>query len=90
MCKHVTQLVMQGYHVCKPMPVGPKLLQEEEALVVSKPSHHKVAVQNLLGSKSRPGSPKGRTDNHEVTKECRGEVSFVCCININISFHYHL
>ena len=30
--------------------------------MVSKPSHHEIAVRNLLGSKCVPGSPEGRTE----------------------------
>ena len=41
--------------------------------MVSKPSHHEIAVQNLLGSKCVPGSPEGRTETQEVAKEAEAE-----------------
>ena len=47
--------------------------QQEEALVVSKPSHHEIAVRNSLGSKCVPGSPEGRTETQEVAKEAEAE-----------------
>ena len=49
--------------------------------MVSKPSHHEIAVRNSLGLKCVPGSPEGRTETQEVAKEaeaCREEASFAC------------
>ena len=41
--------------------------------MVSKPSHHDIAVRNSLGSKCVPGSPEGRTETQEVAKEAEAE-----------------
>ena len=41
--------------------------------MVSKPSHHEIAVRNSLGSKCVPGSPEGRTETQEVAKEAEAE-----------------
>ena len=41
--------------------------------MVSKPSHHEIAVWNLLGSKCVPGSPEGRNETQEVAKEAEAE-----------------
>ena len=41
--------------------------------MVSRPSHHVIAVQNSLGSKCRPGSPEIRAEIHEVAKEAEAE-----------------
>ena len=59
------------------MPQGSKAIsgqsRQQEVLVLSKPSHHEIAVRNSLGSKCRPGSPEGRTETHEVAKEAEAE-----------------
>ena len=41
--------------------------------MVSKPSHHVIAVWNSLGSKCRPGLPEGRAEIHELAKEAEAE-----------------
>ena len=41
--------------------------------MVSKLSHHEIAVRNLLGSKCLPGSHEGRTETQEVTKEAEAD-----------------
>ena len=41
--------------------------------MVSKPSHHEIAVRNLLGSQCVPSSPEGRTETQEVAKEAEAE-----------------
>ena len=41
--------------------------------MVSKPSHHEIAVRSSLGSKCVPGSPEGRTETQEVAKEAEAE-----------------
>ena len=41
--------------------------------MVSKHSHHEIAVRNSLGSKCVPGSPEGRTETQEVAKEAEAE-----------------
>ena len=41
--------------------------------MVSKPSHHEIAVRNSLRSKCVPGSPEERTVTQEVAKEAEAE-----------------
>ena len=47
--------------------------RQHDALVVSKPSHHEIAVRNSPGSKCVPGSPEGRAEAQEVVKEAKAE-----------------
>ena len=37
--------------------------------MVSKPSHHEIAVRNSIGSKCVPGSPEGRTETKKWPKK---------------------